>query len=442
MHIFSLISTGFLLDSKGQFMKRFQKSIYLLVFILFNASLFAQESNYTLIKAKHIFDGQQFHSNKAVLIKDDKIIKFESTENLTIPENCKVLEYPEGTLMPGMIEGHSHLLLHPYNETSWTDQVLKESYAERAIRGANHAKKTLEAGFTCVRDLGSEGAGYVDVGLKQSIEKGVIPGPRMIVAGKAIVTTGSYGPKGFAEHVQVPLGAETADGYDQLTKVVRDQIGQGADVIKVYADYRWGLNFDARATFTQKELELIVEVTESSGRQVVAHAASEEGMRRAILAGVRTIEHGDAGTKEIFDLMKKHKVALCPTLAAGDAIMQYRGWKKGVDPEPERIKNKKASFALALASNVTIVAGGDVGVFSHGDNVRELEMMVEYGMSPMEVLQSVTAVNANVFGVDQEIGQIKVGLLADLIVVNGNPKENISNLRAIKMVMKNGVIEF
>ena len=431
-----------LLRTKIQFMKRFQKLLYLLIFLLIHSYLLAQENPYTLIKAKHIFDGHQFHSSKAVLIKDNKIIKFESAETIDIPENCKVLEYPDGTLMPGMIEGHSHLLLHPYNETSWTDQVLVESYAERAIRGANHAKKTLEAGFTCVRDLGSEGAGYVDVGLKQSIEKGVIPGPRMIVAGKAIVTTGSYGPKGFAEHVQVPLGAEPADGFDNLTKVVRDQIGQGADVIKVYADYRWGLNFDARATFTQKELELIVEVTESSGRQVVAHAASEEGMRRAILAGVRTIEHGDAGTKEIFDLMKKHGVALCPTLAAGDAIMQYRGWKKGVDPEPERIKNKKASFALALASGVSIVAGGDVGVFSHGDNVRELEMMVAYGMKPMAVLQSVTEVNAKVFGIDHEIGQIKVGLLADLIVVNGNPKENISTLREVEMVMKEGVIEF
>ena len=341
--------------------------------------------------------------------------------------------------MPGMIEGHAHMLLHPYNETSWNDQILLESQAERSIRGAIHAQKTLEAGFTTVRDLGSEGAEYADVGLKESINKGIVQGPRLLVAGKAIVTTGSYGPKGFAAHVQVPLGAEEADGHDDLIKVVRDQIGHGADVIKVYADYRWGMLLTAMPTFTQKELETVVEVTKSSGRVVVAHAASEEGMRRAIMAGVHTIEHGDAGTPEIFKLMKENGVALCPTLAAGDAVSQYKGWKKGVDPEPERIKEKRHSFKMALEAGVTIVAGGDVGVFSHGDNVRELEMMVDYGMAPLDVLRSVTAVNAKVFGLNH-LGEIKTGKLADLVVVKGNPLENISVLREIEMVMLGGKV--
>lgn len=410
----------------------------LVVFLDYNLS--AQSNEYKLIRAKMVFDGTEFSTGKVVLIQGDKIIAFDEEANLDIPEGCQIINYPNGTLMPGMIEGHSHLLLHPYNETPWTDQVLKESHAERAIRGANHAQATLLAGFTCVRDLGSEGAAYVDVGLKQSIQKEVIIGPRMIVAGKAIVTTGSYGPKGFAEHVNTPLGAEAADGIDDLTKVVRDQIGHGADLIKVYADYRWGLNHTAQATFTQKELELVVELTNSSGRQVVAHAASEEGMRRAILAGVNTIEHGDGGTREVFELMKANNVALCPTLAAGDAIMQYNGWNKGVDPEPERIANKRKSFSLALAAGVTIVAGGDVGVFPHGDNVRELEMMVEYGMTPLAVLQAVTSVNARVFAMNNAIGQIKPGLLADLIVVNGDPGNDISTLRKVEMVMKGGDI--
>lgn len=399
----------------------------------------AQEKSCHLVKAKWIFDGVNLIEDRAVLVQNDKIASIVDPTVIRLG-SCEYVDFGESTIMPGMIEGHAHLLLHPYDETSWNDQVLKETYAERAIRGANHALKTLDAGFTMVRDLGSEGAGYTDVGLKESIEKGVIPGPRMIVAGKAIVTTGSYGPKGFQEFVKVPLGAEPADGHDNLIKVVRDQIGNGADVIKVYADYRWGLGNVARATFTQKELELIVEITESSGRHVVAHASSEEGMRRAILAGVKTIEHGDAGTPEIFNLMKEHQVALCPTLAAGDAIMQYRGWKKGTEPDPERIVNKKESFKNALEAGVTIVAGGDVGVFSHGDNVRELEMMVEYGMSPLQVLQSVTSINAHVFGINDQVGMIKADLLADIIVVEGNPTNDISMLRKVKMVMKGGEI--
>lgn len=360
---------------------------------------------------------------------------------MEVPADCEVREFPKGTLLPGMIEGHSHLLLHPYNETSWTDQVLLESYAERAIRGANHARKTLAAGFTTVRDLGSEGAGYVDVGLKQSIEKGVTPGPRMIVAGKAMVTTGSYGPRGFADHVTVPLGAETADGLDDLTRVVRDQIGRGADVIKVYADYRWGANKMAMPTYTQRELELVVELASSSGRQVVAHAATPEGMRRAVEAGVRTIEHGDGGTREVFELMKARGVALCPTLAAGDAITQYRGWEKGSEPEPERIVNKRKSFALALAVGVEIVAGGDVGVFPHGDNARELEMMVDYGMKPLAVLRSVTSGNADVFELP-DLGRVALGKLADLVVVTGNPGKDVAALRKVELVVKGGVVFF
>ena len=319
------------------------------------------------------------------------------------------------------------------------DQVLVESLTERVVRATVHAKNTLMAGFTTIRDLGSEGAEYADVGIKKSIEKGIIPGPRMVVAGKAIVATGSYGPKGFAPHVKVPLGAEVADGHDNLIKVVRDQIGKGADVIKVYADYRWGPYGQAMPTFTQEELALMVQVANSSGRPVVAHAATAEGMKRATLAGVQTIEHGDGGTKEVFELMAAKGVALCPTIAAGDAISQYRGWNKGVDPEPTRIQNKRKSMKMALAAGVPIVAGGDVGVFTHGENVAELELMVEYGMSELAVLKTVTAGNANLLGL-KDFGVIKKDGIADLICVAGNPTADIKALRKVKFVMKGGKI--
>ena len=393
---------------------------------------------YYLLKPDRVFDGEKMHDNWQVLVKNDKIEAVGTVKQ--IPANTKVIELKGKTLMPGMIEGHSHLFLHPYNEVSWNDQVLKESRAERVARAAVHAHNTLLAGFTTVRDLGTEGAGYDDVGLKQAIEKGVIPGPRMLVATEAIVATGSYGPKALSYDIETPLGAAEADGTEGLTREVREQIGKGADLIKVYADYRWGVNGEAAPTFTLEELKTIVEVAASSGRPVVAHASTPEGMRRAILAGVSTIEHGDNATSEIYQLMKKHHVALGPTLAAGDAISQYQGWQKGTGEEPARIKAKRQSFTDALKAGVTIVMGGDVGVFTHGDNSREMVMMVDYGMKPIEVLQAATAVNADVFKIDNKVGRIKPGLLADIIAVNGNPATDVTQVKEVEFVMKGGKI--
>jgi imidazolonepropionase-like amidohydrolase len=337
-----------------------------------------------------------------------------------------------------LIEGHSHLLLHPYDETAWTDQVLLESLAERTARAVVHAEATLRAGVTTIRDLGTEGAGFADVGIKAAIEKGAIPGPRMLIATKALVTTGSYGPKGAPEH-SLPKGAEPADGIDDLSRKTRNQIGRGADWIKVYADYRWGADGTAQPTFTQQELDLIVEIAASSGRSVVAHAATAEGMRRAVLAGVRTIEHGDGGDADVFALMAERGVALCPTLAAGDAILQYGGWNKETDPEPARIRNKRASFDLALEAGVEICFGGDVGVYPHGDNVRELDLMHEYGMARSEVLHAATAGNASIFGLER-LGTIAAGKLADILVVEGDPEKDLSALRRVRLVVKNGAV--
>jgi imidazolonepropionase-like amidohydrolase len=287
--------------------------------------------------------------------------------------------------------------------------------------------------------LGTEGAEFDDVGLKTAINQGIIPGPRMIIATKALIATGSYAPKGFSPDIEVPQGAEEADGHDRLIQAVRRQIGKGADVVKIYADYRWGLMGEARPTFLVDEIKLIVETAHSSGRPTIAHAGSAEGMRRAILGGCETLEHGDAGTPEIFALMHEKGVALCPTLAAGDAVSQYRGWKKGIEPEPERIKNKRITFKQALDAGVTICFGGDVGVFAHGDNAREMEMMVEYGMKPLDVLRSATSVNARVFHLPQ-LGQIKPDFLADLVAVEGKPDIRINEVRKVKLVVKNGEI--
>lgn len=393
-----------------------------------------------LLRPDRVFDGEQMHEGWVVLVRGREIQAAGPLASIQAPAGAIILDLKGATLLPGLIEGHSHLFLHPYNEVSWNDQVLKESRAERVARAVVHARKTLLAGFTTTRDLGTEGAGYDDVGLKQAIEKGIVPGPRILCATRAIVATGSYGPKELAYDIESPHGAAEADGLEGITREVRTQIGKGADVIKLYADYRWGINGANEPTFTVEEMKKAVEVASSSGRIVAVHTGTTEGMRRAIEAGVTTIEHGDGGTPELFAAMKAKGIALCPTLAAGDAILQYAGWKKGVDPEPERIRAKRASFRAALSAGVTICMGGDVGVYPHGDNAREMEDMVDYGMKPLDVLRSATSVNADVFRVAQHVGRIKQGLLADILVVEGDPSVNISQVRKVIWVMKDGVI--
>ena len=419
-----------------------QKKLKVLILFLYPLFAFSQLQPGTIyiLKPARVFDGEQMHEGWQVVV-EDSVITFAGVLNKPVA-NATTIVLTDCTLLPGLIEGHSHLFLHSYNETPWNDQVLKESRAERVARATVHASKTLMAGFTTVRDLGTEGAGYDDVGLKIAITKGIIPGPRMLVATRAIVATGSYGPKELSYDIDSPKGAAEADGEDALIKEVRTQIGKGADVVKLYADYRWGPTKEPMPTFTVDELKKAVEVASSSGRIIVVHASTAQGMQRAIAAGVNTIEHGDNGTLEIFNAMKQKNIALCPTLAAGDAIEQYDGWRKGIDPEPEKIKEKRKSFKEALQSGVTICMGGDVGVYSHGDNAREMELMVDYGMKPVNVLQSATSVNVDVFRLSNKVGRIKQGLLADILVVKGDPSKNIHDIRNAMLVMKNGIIYF
>lgn len=392
----------------------------------------------TLLRPDAVFDGESavLHKGWVVLVRGNRIEAVGP--DVKAPSEASVLALPRTTLMPGLIEGHSHLFLHPYNETPWDDQVLHEPLALRTARATVHARITLMAGFTTVRDLGTEGAGYADVGLKQAIEQGIIPGPRMLVATRAIVATGAYGPRGFEPGVTVPLGAEEAGGPD-LVSVVRRQIGAGADLVKVYADYRWGPGEPSRPTFTEAELRAAVEAAHSAGREVVAHASTAEGMRRAVAAGVDTIEHGDEGTPEVFAAMKAKGIGFCPTLAAGDAIARYRGWN-GQAPVPKGVQEGFDALGRARKAGVAICMGGDVGVYAHGDNAREAEMMVKAGMTPAEVAIAATSGNARIFGIGDRLGAVKAGMLADLIAVEGDPLSNISAIRKVSLVMKDGVL--
>src|SRR5438132_3837783 len=380
-----------------------------------------------LLKPAHVFDGEsaQLHDGWVVLVRGEKIEAVGPASEVKAPADAKVIDLPSMTLMPGLIEAHSHVLLHPYSETVWNDQVAREALSLRIARATNHLRNELMAGFTTIRELGTEGAGYADVGLKQAVNQGIIPGPRMLVATRAIVATGSYGPKGYAPEWNVPQGAEEADGIDGLTRVVREQIGKGADWVKVYADYRWGAGGAAHATFTLEELKLAVEVAKSAGIPVSAHSTSTEGARRAILAGVETIEHGDGLTPELFRLMKERGTALCPTLSVASG---------------QNIDKKKVVFKQALEAGVTIASGSDVGVFAHGDNAREIETMVAWGMPIINALRSATSIESRVLHMEDKIGRVKVGLFADLIAVEGDLTHDISALRRVRFVMKNGAI--
>lgn len=392
-----------------------------------------------VLKPAGVFDGidGKVHAGWEVLVTGDRIVAVGPA--LNTPANARSVELPGTTLMPGMIEGHGHLFLHPYDETSWDDQVLHEPLALRTARAVASARVTLLAGFTSERDLGTEGAGFADVGLKAAIDQGIVPGPRLLVATRAIVALGAYGPKGFEPGVVIPQGAEEVSGVDQIVAAVRRQIAAGADWIKLYADYRWRAGEDSRATLSLEEIKAAVAAAHDAGRPVAVHAATAEGMRRAIAAGVDTIEHGYGGTPEIFASMAAKGIALCSTLAASDATSRYRGWN-GNEPAPPAVQTNRKSFVMAMRAGVPMCMGGDVGVFAHGRNAREMELMVAAGMTPAGVLIGATSGNARWLHLSDRLGAIRTGLLADLIAVEGDPTFDIGAVRHIRMVMKGGTI--
>ena len=386
--------------------------------------------------------GERWLEGQDVLVVGSKIERIGAAASLGAPADARKIDLAGLHLVPGLIDLHSHLLLHPYDETPWDDQVLKESLESRTIRATVAAKATLDAGFTTLRDLGTEGAAFADVALRDAIAKGTIPGPRLYAVTRAIVATGCYGPgAGFDPRANLPKGAQEASGVADVRRVVREQVAAGADWIKVYADYRRGTSKAATPTFSQEELDALVDEATSAGKPVAAHATTEEGIRRAIHAGVKTIEHGTGISDATLALMKVKGTVLCPTLAATEAVTRYAGWKAG-EPDPPAIVASKQFFARALASGVTIACGSDVGVFAHGTEAREIELMVAYGWKPVDALRSATATAAEVLGRDKDLGRIAPGYVADLAAFTGDPLADPTNLRSPAVVLKEGRIAF
>jgi imidazolonepropionase-like amidohydrolase len=392
-----------------------------------------------LLRPARVFDGVNPvpHEGWSVLVQSDRIAA--AGPNLAAPAGARTIDLPGATLMPGLIEGHSHLFLHPYNEALWDDQVLHEPLALRTARAVVQADRTLRAGFTTERDLGTEGAGFADVGLKQAIDQGIVPGPRLLVSTKAIVARGAYGPKGFEPGVPIPQGAQEVAGVEEIVKAVRDQIAGGADIVKFYADYRWGKGEPSRPTLSQAELNAGTAAAHDAGRLVAVHATTAEGMRRAVLAGADTIEHGYGGTTDVFKLMHDRHVALCPTIAASEAYARYFEHWNGQEPAPESVRENRRSFQLAMNAAVPICMGGDVGVYTHGQNWLEMDAMRRAGMPAASTLIAATSGNARIFHLADR-GQVRSGLLADLVAVDGDPTRDVSAVRAVRLVMKGGQI--
>lgn len=395
----------------------------------------------TLLHAAHLLDvvSAKLVSPGEVLVRGNRIV--EAGASVSHPAGASTIDLGEATLMPGLIDAHVHLFLHPGAEDL---QTVAESVPERTILAELAARDDLMAGFTAERDMGTEGAGSADSAVRNAIDKGLIPGPRMRMSGNAISILGGHEDAihfNPAEHIS--SNADYANNATELVEVIRRQLKEGADFIKIYETGASGLRdgkFWTPYQYTQAELETAVAETARMGTRVGVHCEGEPGALFAAKAGVASIDHANELSAETMKLMHEKQIYAVPTFAIQEYFAAHAETPAGADRETMLIKFHAAEFKKQLAAGVPMAVGSDVGPFPHGTQSREMELMVEFGMTPADVLKADLIHGAKLLDWEGKIGQLKSGFLADVIAVEGNPLEDIKVLNSVSFVMKDGVV--
>ena len=402
----------------------------------------------TAIRAGTLIDGRsdQARRNQVVVVRGRWIEAVGDAATTPVPPGASVIDLAGATVLPGLIDSHTHVFLQGEDpkEGGYDAQLLSAPLALRAARAAVSARRALEQGFTTIRDVETEGAGYGDVGIKQAVEKGYVPGPRMFVCTRAISTTGGYPLEGYAPEIEVPKGAQLVDGPVEARKAAREQLDHGADWIKVYMTHRSWVDekgdLVSQPTLTLEELRAIVDEAHGWRRKVACHAYGGEGLHRALEGGCDSIEHGLDLDDAAVARMVRQGTWYCPTLA-----VYYTQWAPADTPQGQRDRKRAEvhgpSFQRALKAGVKIVFGTDVGGFSWSDPIaQEFPRMVELGMSAMAAVRSATSVPAEMLGLAGQVGVVAPGALADLIAVRGDPLRDVKELERVGFVMKDGAV--
>ena len=394
------------------------------------------------IRAGHLIDGKSDTpiANALILVEGDKIVSV--TPGGAPPAGVELIDLSKATVLPGFVDAHTHVLLQgDITQEDYDAQLLKQSIPYRAILAARNAQIALGHGFTCLRDVETEGAMFADVDLKKAINNGEIPGPHMQVSTRAMAPTGAYGPYGYSWEISVPQGVQYVDGVAEARKAVREQISHGADWIKYYSDHGYFYGPDgvlhSHVNFTDEEAKEIVDETHRLGHKVAAHAIGSDGIAAALRAGVDSIEHGDGLTETEMEEMARRGVYWVPTIIVGAYVAPGRAgnWTKMVDTE-------KAAFQLALKKGVKIVLGTDAGGFDWRElnEAKEFEYYVNYGMTPVQAIRTGTTTAAELLGWSDKMGTIEPGKWADIVAVTGDPLKDITELQRVKFVMKSGSV--